>query len=310
MKKEVKIGIFAVLMICCAWAGIRFLSGIDIFNRNVNYYASYDNINGIQNASAVMVQGVKVGSVTAINLDPSNSDKVVLTLSIKHQYQIPSDTEAKIFSPGIMSSMAIGLTLGKSASYLKDGDMIKSGVEKGLMDMAGPQLEVLTTQLSNVSEKLTQTLTSVNTLLSTNQQNINKTLDNVNALSTNLNLLLANERKNMELAIEGFSELSQTLGNNSNNIDSILLNVNTLTTQLADANLGESLSATLAELNTTLATLNSAEGSVGMLLNDEALYNNLASASENLSTLLGDLQENPKRYVHFSLFGRKDKSAE
>ena len=96
MKREVKIGIFAVAMIGVAWAGIRFLKGFDIFSRNVEYYAAYDQINGVQNASPIMMKGVKIGSVTRLSFDPARSDKVVLQFTIKRQYRIPTDSEAKI----------------------------------------------------------------------------------------------------------------------------------------------------------------------------------------------------------------------
>ena len=94
MKREVKIGIFAVAMIGAAWAGIRFLKGFDIFSRNVEYYAAYDQINGVQSASPVMMRGVKIGTVTGIQFDPQRSDQVVLQLTIKREFRIPSDSEA------------------------------------------------------------------------------------------------------------------------------------------------------------------------------------------------------------------------
>ena len=112
MKREVKIGIFAVAMIGVAWAGIRFLKGFDIFSRNVEYYAAYDQINGVQNASPIMMKGVKIGSVTRLSFDPARSDKVVLQFTIKRQYHIPSDSEAKIFSNGLMGAKAIEITYG------------------------------------------------------------------------------------------------------------------------------------------------------------------------------------------------------
>ena len=89
MKREAKIGIFAVAMIIAAWAGIRFLKGFDIFGRNTVYYAAYDQVNGVQSASSVMMQGVKIGTVTGISFDPQRSDKVILQLTIKRQYRIP-----------------------------------------------------------------------------------------------------------------------------------------------------------------------------------------------------------------------------
>lgn len=300
MKREVKIGIFAVLMVCCAWAGIRFLSGIDVFSRSNIYYVEYDQVVGIHSASFVMVQGVKVGKVSAIELDPKNSDKVLVKLSIDRQYDIPVDSKAKIFSPGLMSSMAIGIDMGKSTQYLESGDHIESSVEKGIMDIAGAELE-------NITGKLSVTLDSVNSLLSANSTSIEGTLSNLNTLSAQLNDLLASQKSNIDGVMGGFSEFSQTLGNNSERIDSMINNLNTLSRDLSEANLGSELNTTLDNLNVTIAKLNEGEGSMGKLLNDEELYANLAALSGNIDALMIDLKENPKRYVHFSLFGRKDK---
>src|SRR5574344_1441127 len=111
MKREIKIGIFAVTMLVCAWAGIRFLSGIDIFSRNVDYYAAYDQINGVQAASPIMIKGVKVGSVSDISFD-EKTNNVVLRFTVKRQYRIPTNSEAKIYSNGIMGSKAIEIILG------------------------------------------------------------------------------------------------------------------------------------------------------------------------------------------------------
>ncbi|MFQ7387332.1 MAG: MlaD family protein [Alistipes sp.] len=137
MKREVKIGIFAVAMIGVAWAGIRFLKGFDIFSRNVEYYAAYDQINGVQNASPIMMKGVKIGSVTGLSFDPARSDKVVLRFTIKREYRIPTDSEAKIFSNGLMGAKAIEITYGTADTYLHKGDTLRSSRDRDLMDVAG-----------------------------------------------------------------------------------------------------------------------------------------------------------------------------
>lgn len=141
MKREVKIGIFAVAMIVAAWAGIRFLKGFDIFGRNTVYYAAYDQIGGVQSASPVMMRGVKIGTVTGIAFDPQLSDKVVLQLTIKRQYRIPEDSEAKIVSSSLMGSKAIEITYGDSDVCLAKGDTLRSGRNRDLMDVAGSELE-------------------------------------------------------------------------------------------------------------------------------------------------------------------------
>ena len=134
MKREVKIGIFAVAMIGVAWAGIRFLKGFDIFSRNVEYYAAYDQINGVQNASPIMMKGVKIGSVTRLSFDPARSDKVVLQFTIKRQYRIPTDSEAKIFSNGLMGAKAIEITYGTADTYHQKGDTLRSSRDRDLLE--------------------------------------------------------------------------------------------------------------------------------------------------------------------------------
>ncbi|MFR9503588.1 MAG: MlaD family protein [Rikenellaceae bacterium] len=307
MKREVKIGIFTIVIICCSWAGIRFLSGIDIFGRNVDYYACYDKINGINNASPILIQGVKVGTVTDIILDPTKSDKVLLKLSIKHRYAIPANTEARIYSPGIMSSMAIGLTLGDSAEILEQGDTIISKFEVSIMDVAAEKMMGVADQISSISCDLSQTLSAVNSLLESNSENIEGVVANLSSISQELSELLTSQSSNLESAVEGIASLSTTLGNNAQSIDNIIVNLDSVAKDLSEAQLGDSLSATLEELNTTLHKINAAEGSAGMLVNDEQLYNNLAAVSGSLNELIIDMQSNPKRYVHFSLFGSKDK---
>lgn len=307
MKREVKIGIFAIAIICCSWAGIRFLSGIDIFGRNVDYYASYDKISGINNASPVMIQGVKVGTVTEIILDPATSDKVTLKLSIKRRYQIPENSSAKIYSPGLMSSMAIGLSLGDSPTMLASGDTIAAEYEVSIMDVASEKLLEITDQFSTISQELTHTLSAVNELLDGSSENIESMIANLNSTSANISKMLSSQRGNIENAVESLSKFSSTLGDNSENFENIIENLTTLSDELTEAQIASSLSSTLEELNSTLAKVNSAEGSAGLLLNDEQLYDNLAAVSGSLNELLIDMQSNPKRYVHFSLFGSKDK---
>ena len=136
MKREVKIGIFGVAMIFAAWAGIRFLQGLDIFSRNAVYYAAYDQINGVQTASPITMKGVKIGTVTGISFDPRKSQNVVLQFTVKRQYRIPTDSEAKIYSDGLMGGKAIEIIYGAADEYLQSGDTLRSVRERDLMDMA------------------------------------------------------------------------------------------------------------------------------------------------------------------------------
>ena len=304
MKREAKIGLFAVLMIGAAWAGIRFLSGIDIFSRNRVYYAVYDRIDGVQSASPVMMRGVKIGTVTGVSFDPARSGSVVLQFTIKRQYRIPTDSEAKIFSDGFLGNKAIEITYGTASSYLEKGDTLRSGRDLGLMDMAGSELEFFKQKFSQVVGDLSRTLGTINTLLEDNTSEISGTLSNLNALTGDMRGLLAAERGNLESAVENLAVFSQTLGANAGRVDSIVGNLNSFTAQLAEEQLARKLGQAADDLTSLLARIERGDGTVGRLMTDPQLYESLNEATGNLAVLLEDLKKYPARYVHFSLFGR------
>ena len=304
MKREVKIGIFAVTMIVAAWAGIRFLQGLDVLSRNAVYYASYDQVSGIQAASPIMLKGVKVGTVTDISLDPQRSDNVVLQFTIKRQYRIPKDSEAKIFSDGFMGGKAIEIVYGKSSEYLEKGDTLRSVRDRDLMDMAGSELEFFKQKISQVTADLSRTLDNLNLLMEDNAQSINGTLRHLDAMSGDLADLLDTEKQNLASAVENLTAFSEMLGENAPRVDSMMGNLNRITTELADAGFARELSETVGEMNLLLERIQEGDGTVGRLLNDPALYESLNEASDNLASLLANLEQYPGRYVHFSLFGR------
>lgn len=304
MKREVKIGIFGVAMIFAAWAGIRFLQGLDIFSRNAVYYAAYDQINGVQTASPITMKGVKIGTVTGISFDPRKSQNVVLQFTVKRQYRIPTDSEAKIYSDGLMGGKAIEIIYGAADEYLQSGDTLRSVRERDLMDMAGSELEFFKQKVSQVTDNLARTLDNLNRLLETNAQHISGTLENLDTMTGDLSGLLASERRNLQAAVENLTEFSVMLGENAPRVDSMMGNLNRITRELAEAGFARELSETVAGMNALLERIDRGEGTVGRLLNDPALYESLERASDNLASLLADLEQYPGRYVHFSLFGR------
>lgn len=304
MKREVKIGIFCVAMIGAAWAGIRFLKGFDIFSRNSVYYAAYDQINGVQSASPIMMKGVKIGTVTGISFDPQRSDNVVLQFTIKRQYHIPTDSEAKIYSNGLMGGKAIEIIYGSAPTYLEKGDTLRSVRERDLMDVAGSELEFFKQKISQVTGDLSRTLDNLNKLMEANTQNITGTLGHLNSITGDMAGLLDAEKHNLRAALDDLTGFATMLGQNAPRVDSIVGNLNRISGELADAGFARRLNEAVGEVNGLLEKIGSGEGTVGKLLNDPALYDSLNEASDNLSSLLANLQQYPGRYVHFSLFGR------
>ena len=304
MKREVKIGIFGVAMILLAWGGVRFLSGLDVFARNVDYVAVYDQVNGVQEASAVMIKGVKVGTVSAIELDPSTDGQVALHLLIKSAYRIPTDSEARIFSDGLMGGKAIEIVLGNATTMLESGDTIRSSRTRDLMDMAGSELDFVKEKFAAIADDLSRTLGNLNQILEANSSHLNQTMKHLDQLSGDVADLVSKEKTDLEEAVAGLSAFASMLGENAPKVDSMLSGVNELIATLDREQVAEKLASTIASLNEVLAEVEGGEGTIGRLMSDEQLYKNLTAASENLSLLLADLKEHPARYVHLSVFGK------
>lgn len=311
MKREVKVGVFAVAVLLAAWFGARFLKGSELFSNNYKYYAYYDQVGGIQTASHVMIYGVKVGSVTKVTLDEDPSKGVELELSIDRRYRIPADSKAKIFSNGVMGGKAVDIVMGSSPEYVDDGGTLASEVGVDIIDMAGSELEFFKEKITEVVGSLTTTLDGINSLLEENSANLNSIVANVDGITASTDEILRDQKTHLKEAIASLNLFAQSLGNNTEHIDSIMGNLDAFSAQLAEADLVSEVESTVEHLNAVLAAADAETGTVGKLLNDAELYDNLSAASDNLSLLLADLKANPKRYVHFSLFGSNpDRQAE
>ena len=311
VKREVKIGLFALLMMVCLYWGFNFLKGRDIFNRNTIYYATYEQANGVQLSSAVKIKGFKVGSITDINYDPAKSDKIILELTVRSKYRIPDNSNARVFNDGLMGSKAVEIELGTSSHYLMSRDTIQSVMDRDLLEAAGSEFDLFKAQFSKIANELMVTLQMVNTLIASNSVNVNAITDNLAGLSGSLNAVVSQESSSLRGIIANLNALSATLKQSSDRIDHIITNVDGFTDSLAHSNIPSmvfNLSNTLGELNEALSRVNDGDGTLGKLITDPKLYDSLTEATANLSSLLDDLKKHPGRYVHLSVFGRKNEN--
>lgn len=301
---------FALITLGALYWGINFLKGHDLFTTDNTYYATYDQVNGIQKSSAIVIKGFKVGVISDITYDPQKSDKIVLHFNIKNKFRIPENSSARIYSDGLLGGKAVEIELGDSKTYLSNGDTLRSFREKDIFDIAGSEFEYLKQRLNVMANDITETLEAFNTLLSDNSENIKATLTNLSEISGNLNRLIQTEEADIRNIVDNMNAFSASLCDNTGKIENIVTNVESFTDSLKTANiptLVNNLSSTLDEMNTLLAKVSDKEGTLGKLVGDDALYDSLVTASSNLSLLLQDVKEHPKRYVQFSIFGRKDK---
>ena len=296
--KEFKIGIFAIIVIGVSWWGIKWLGGQDILKRSNSYYVYYDDVTGLQESSRVKLRGVSVGNVQEIEL---LSDKVKVELSIEAKYadMIPANSIAEIGSSSLMGGMEIYILQGDSEEIMANGGTIEGRMRP---DMLG----TLADKGSELIDGLNQTVSEVNTLLSSNGENISQLIANLESMTASIDGIMASSAGDITSAMDNLNRFTTTLAENTGRLESMLANIDTFSSSLANADIVNQLNNTVKSLNEVLSSIEGGEGSVGKLLTDDELYNSLNSAGENLSLLLEDLKAHPMRYVHFSLFGQSE----
>ncbi len=306
LKREVTTGIFAVAMILLLYWGINFIKGTDLIRGTNTYYALYDQVDGLQRSSPIVVKGFKVGVINKIAYDPEKSDKVVLELSVKSKFRIPANSRAVVFSDGLLSGKAIKIEMGDSPVALHDGDTLRSDWDTGILDNAGSDIEALKQRLGELTSKLGQALDNLNGIMEENSDNLALTFGSLARMSASLEDVVSTEANDLKGIVSNLNSLSGSLSKAGPKFDRMMVNMESFSSYLASErirNTVDSLSVGVSHLNAMLDRVNSGQGTVGKLMNDEALYDSLTEASGNLARLLEDLRANPKRYVHFSLFG-------
>lgn len=298
IRREFKIGIFAVIVIAVAWWGIKWLGGRNVLLTSDIYYVYYDDVSGLQESSRVKMRGVMVGNVRDITLE---RDRVLVELAVESKYRemIPANTIAEIGAAGLMGGVEIVLIQGDSEQIIEPDSEMQGRIKA---DMLG----TLADQGAELIAGLNTTVENVNTLLEGNSSAINDLIANLESMSSSIDHIVKSSAGDIETAVDNLSTFTNVLAENTERVESMLGNLDTFTGDLAEADLVNKLNSTVESLNDVLTSLESGEGSVGLLLHDAELYNKLTTAGDNLGLLLEDLKANPMRYVHFSLFGSND----
>ena len=296
IKRELKVGVFAVLVIAVAWWGIKWLGGQNVLLTNNIYYVYYDDVSGLQESSEVKLRGVKVGNVTDIVLE---RDRVLVELAVETKYEdmIPSNSIAEMGAAGLMGGVEIVIKQGDSAEPIANDAFLEGRVKPDMIGM-------LADGGSALIEELNATVESLHTMLDGNSEAITSLVANLESVTATIDKVLASGQ--IQGALNNLSSFTNTLAENEARIDSMLANLDNFTGELAEADVVSKLTTTVESLNGVLAEINNQEGTVGKLLNDSELYDSLSTAGDNLGLLLEDLKANPMRYVHFSLFGTSE----
>lgn len=294
--REVRVGIVVVIAIFILYFGLNFLKGIDIFSKVSDYYATYENIDGLVPSSPVFIKGYKVGQVEEVKYNFFVKKAFVIRFSVSKDISIPRNAKVQLFDNGLMGGKALQIVMdeqGPSAQVYNAKDTIVSTVGDGLMaKVAGdlmPRIQSLTEQadsLIRAVRKIADSKEVKNSLAS-----IETTTANLAQSSQELNGLMKND---LPKVVKDVNSVTGDLKKITGNLSTVDF-----------ASTFSSINYTVANLKTLSDKLNNGEGTLGLLINDKSLYNNLTSTAGSADKLLIDLKANPKRYVHFSLFGRK-----
>lgn len=294
--RELWIGLLGIVAIVIVYLLINFFKGINIFSNGEKYYVKFSNIGEIVNTSPVFINGYKVGHVSNVIYNFARPDEVYVEMLLDSQLDMPEGSVALI-NTKMLGSSTISLALGSSATMLQPGDTIEGRMNTGAMDEAGEMIPKITAMLP----KLDSILVSLNNTLA--NPAINKSVNNIETLTAELNttatLLNSVLKNDIPVAAGKLIEIEDDLLKMSAQLSEVDYN-----------KLIGSLEASLTNIQNITTALNNGEGTAGLLLKDEALYNKLNNTTEAATLLLEDLKKNPKRYVHFSVFGRKDKNEE
>ena len=303
LTNEIKAALIIIGGIFLFLLGFNFLNGTSLLKRENTHYAVYDNVEGLQIGTKVTVSGLIVGKVATIDFLP-NTAKILVSFTLRNDVQFSSSSVAELYEASLIGGKSIAIIPDySSAIMLQDGDTLNTAVKPGLTDVVNQQIAPLQQKLERALVNADSLFTGINTVLnqegkdnmSTTLADLSKTIKSINGVAASLDQLLDSQEGNLTTTLDNFAKISS--------------NVNQLTDSLAQSNIKQTLVAfenTVNRLNGILSDIEQGKGSMGKLMKDESVYNNIQATTKEIELLIKDLKEHPKRYVHFSLFGKKE----
>jgi len=309
-SREFKTGIASILVIAIFVWGFNYLKGKNLFaGTSDTYTTSYPDVSGLSTSSPVTINGVIVGQVTSINFskNPEKKGWLDVEFRLNKKFEFSKQSEVKLYSDGIIGEKMIAILPSYEGALAEPGDFLKGKVESDIFSSITNQLNPLQGIVEGLVKKLDKTVSGLNEVLDTESQknlknsftNLNATIANFQAISSDVDKLISSNNQKFSKIISNLESGSNTFKNLSNELEKA-----DLSSVVAD------IKGSLDSLNSTLSKLDSGKGTTGKLMNDEELYQNLTNASKELEELLREVKTNPKKFVHFSVFGKKQKQVD
>ena len=302
LSKEIKAAFFVLSTILLFIFGFNYLKGSSILDKQKTIFAVYDEVDGLLVGANVMINGLSIGNVTELDFLP-NSTKIIVTLKVKDKLNFSSKSTASIYETGVLGGLAISIEpLFERESIVKTGDTLMSRVRPGLTELINRQIEPLSRQLQSTITSVDSIFTGASNVL--NRQTQEEIKESISVLTSAINAI-----KNSSVIIEETLTSKNTQINNTiDNFEKISSNLSNVSDELNSFGLTSLLSnleVSVDGISSIVDKLDSDNSTLGKLINEDEVYNNLNSSIESLNILINDIKTNPKKYVHFSVFGRK-----
>lgn len=314
MAREIKLGILgAITLLIFIW-GVNFLSGRDIFTRQITFYAVYEQVGGLIESNPVRISGVRVGQVDRIYFHPDGSGNVIVECVVDRQMQVPSNSVARLVSD-LLGTREIEIILGDSPMPMQEGDTLGSSAQATIA-------EEVTRQMLPFKNQAESLLAQVDTVLAVIQytfspqtrdnivssiESISNTLNSLESTTQMVDTVLAEQISKLSVILSNAESITTNISQNNDAINNIINNFSAVSDTLAAAQIGQTFanaSKTMEDFAQVVERINSGEGTMGLLLNDEELYRNLESSSQQLEILLQEITANPRKFFNISVFGR------
>jgi len=301
VSNETLVGALAAVSITLLLLGFNFLKGEDLFTSNNNYFVAYDNAMNLQSSSSIIYRGIKVGSVDKIKFREDGKG-VIVAFYVSNKVKIPLGSEAKLITTDLFNTRAIELILSERLELYAEDDTLQGNVAPGLMDQLGEELSPLLAEVQKTVQEINRIAASID------GQKLQNTMSNIESTTASLSQMTGDKNSKFNRILADVASITKNIEQNNVLISAALANVHAITDSLAKAELTNTIAQAreaLAQTTAVMEKINKGEGSIGLMVNDKALYENLSKSSADLDKLLIDMKANPKRYVHFSIFGRK-----
>jgi len=319
LSREFKIGLTFVVTLAAFYWGVNFLKGVDIFSNTRKIYALYPKVDGLMRSNPITINGLNVGKVSKISFTNDTSKFLVVELSISHNVPIPKNSVAEIYSSDLLGSKAVSIILGNSKEFVKNGDTLRSGAKASLEDEVSRQVLPLKLKAESLMGSFDTLLTVFNQVMNESTRDnliksfasIRNTIKHLEVTTSTIDTIVTNQKDRMSQIISNIESITRNIRNNNQQISSAINNVSKMTDTLAAANLSKTIITTqraLQNFEEMTDKINKGKGSLGLLINNDSLYYQLEGSSKNLNLFLQDLKTHPKKYVHFSVFSKKEKT--